>query len=331
MSKFLIQGKDAGSFLNRLCTANVDDKCNKITYTQWLNEKGQMEADVTVTKRNDDSFLVVATDTMHNHVYMHMKRHLQNEQHVCITDVTGSYTQINIQGPKSRQLMESLTSIPMDNASFPFRHAMEIDIGYARAWCTRITYVGELGYELFIPVEFSSHIYDQIVDKGLKYNLKHAGLRALGSLRMEKAYRDYGHDMDNTDTIVDCGLSFTCDFNKELGFMGMDHVLAQKEWIKQHGYFKRLVQVFVSDPDILLHHGEVVWRNNERICDIRSASYGHTLNGAVGLAMLETKDEPITKEYLQNGYWEIETPEKKVKCELSLSSMYDPKNKRIHV
>lgn len=147
MSKFLVQGRDAGDFLNYLSTANVNEKVNQITYTQWLNDDGKMEADLTVCKIENEKFLVIATDTMHRHVETWMKRHVF-EKHVFITDVTGSYTQINIQGPNSRKLLQTLTSEDLSNENFPFRCAKEIDLGYARLLCVRITYVGELGYEL---------------------------------------------------------------------------------------------------------------------------------------------------------------------------------------
>jgi 4-methylaminobutanoate oxidase (formaldehyde-forming) len=182
MSKFLVQGVDAGAFLNRLSTAHVDGESGTITYTQWLNEQGYMEADLTVTKLQEDEFLVVATDTMHNHVHSHMQKRLSTDQHAFVTDVTSRYAQINLQGPMSRDLLQSLTCHDLSN--FPFRHVSEIDIGLARLLCTRITYVGELGYELFIPVEQALHVYDRIVEKGQDYGLCHAGLRALGSLRL---------------------------------------------------------------------------------------------------------------------------------------------------
>lgn len=329
MSKFLVQGNDAGSFLNYLSTANVDGDCGKITYTQWLNEEGFMEADLTVTKMEDDKFLVVATDTMHNHVLTHMKRRLSKEKHVFITDVTGSFAQLNIQGPNSRKLLQRITSLDVNN--FPFRSAAEIDIGYARALCTRITYVGELGYELFIPVEFALHVYDSIVKEGKTLELQHAGLRALGSLRMEKAYRDYGHDMDNTDTLLECGLGFTCDFDKDVGFIGMDHVMTQKQRQKEEGGLrKRMVQVLLSDPNYMLYHGEVVYRNGEMISDIRSASYGHSLEGAVGLSMLES-EEVIHKSFLSDGEWEVAVGNELVPCEVSLAPLYDPCNAKIKV
>lgn len=153
---------------------------NTLTFSRLYT--GYMEADLTVTKLSPSEFIVVATDTMHNHVLDHMRRRLTLEDHVTITDATARYAQINLQGPKSRDLLQELTSV--DLSDFPFRKADEIDIGLARALCMRITYVGELGYELFIPTEQSHHVYDEIVRVGPKYGLRHAGLRALGSLRL---------------------------------------------------------------------------------------------------------------------------------------------------
>lgn len=328
MSKFLVQGRDAGAFLNRLSTANVNGDCGWITYTQWLNERGYMEADLTVTKMAEDCFLVVATDTMHQHVKDHMLRRI-GPDHVCVTDVTSSYAQINLQGPQSRALLQELTSTNLDQ--FAFRQAAEIDLGMASVWCMRITYVGELGYELFVPVEQARHVYDRLWTTGHQYGLQHAGLRALGSLRLEKGYRDYGHDMDNTDTLLECGLGFTCDFDKSLPFIGQEHVLAQKASAKERGgLLKRMVAVKLVDPEPMLHHGEVLWRNGQRVCDIRAGSYGHSLGSAVGLAMLEDTTTPITKSCL-DANWEVEIAETKFPCEVSLAPFYDPKSLNIKI
>jgi heterotetrameric sarcosine oxidase gamma subunit len=334
MSKFLVQGYDAGKFLNRLSTANVDGPSNQISYTQWLNEDGYLETDLTVTKLSDDQFLVVATDTMHNHVHAHMAQRLSRDWHVTVTDVTAKYAQINLQGPRSRELLQKLTTRDMTQ-NFDFRTAEEIDVGIARALCMRITYVGELGYELFIPAEQATYVYDRILEVGQEFDLKHAGLKALGSLRMEKGYRDYGHDIDNTDTIVEAGLSFTCDFKKEGGFIGMEHVRAQKDQAKEMGGLSRrmanvLVPLGPTDP--LLYHGEVLWRNGDRISDIRSASYGHTVGGGVGLTMLaSSSSEPVNKSYIESGAWELEIADKRYACQVSLAPFYDPKNARIKV
>jgi glycine cleavage system aminomethyltransferase T/glycine/D-amino acid oxidase-like deaminating enzyme len=327
MSKFLVQGRDAGQFLNRLSTAEVNQSNNQITYTQWLNEAGFMEADVTITKLASDKFMVIATDTMRHHVHSHMLSRLSNEDNCFVTDMTGRYAQINLQGPRSRELLQALTSRNMNE--FPFRHAEDIDIGLARVLCTRITYVGELGYELFIPVEQAGAVYDMIVREGNKFSLRHAGLKALGSLRLEKGYRDYGHDMDNTDTLLECGLAFTCDFNKPDGFIGKEHVEKQRKSSKaQGGLLKRMASILVKDPDAILMHGEVLWRNGHRVSEVRVGSYGHTLGGAVGLAMLESK-EVINKSWIADGDWQVEIADKFYPCELSLSPFYDPKNLRI--
>src|SRR5262249_23684744 len=191
MSKFLVQGRDAGRVLNHIAANNVDGEPGTITYTQWLNERGLLEADLTVTKLVDERFLVVVTDTMHRHADTWMRRHISEGAFACITDVTSGYCQLNIQGPQSRALLQTLTSVDLSNAAFPFRTAREIDIGFALVLCIRITYVGELGYELYIPTEQAAHVYDRLVEAGKAFDLRHAGLKALASLRIEKGYRDY--------------------------------------------------------------------------------------------------------------------------------------------
>lgn len=259
---------------------------------------------------------------MHNHVHDHMIKRLLPREHVSVEDVSSRYAQINLQGPKSRDLLQELTSFDMQNLEFG--QVADIDIDLARALCVRVTYVGELGYELYVPVEQARLVYDRVVGVGTKYDLAHAGLRALGSLRLEKAYRDYGHDMDNTDTILECGLGFTCDFEKD--FIGKDHVLAQKKT----GLFKRMVSVLVDNPEPLLHHGEILHRNGEPISEIRSGSYGHTLGGAVGLSMLESQT-PIKKSFLDDALWQIDIAGQMFDCQVSLKPFYDPQNARIKI
>ncbi len=174
----------------------------------------------------------------------------------------------------------------MSNEAFPFRAAREIDIGFARVLCVRITYLGELGYELYIPAEQAVHVYDRVVAAGQEFGLVHAGLKALGSLRMEKGYRDYGHDIDNTDEPYEVGLGFAVDLNKPGGFIGKEALLARKA---KGPLQRRLVQVLLKDPAPLMYHAEVVRRDGVPVGYVRAASYGHTLGGAVGLAMIEPK------------------------------------------
>jgi len=326
MAKFDVQGRDAGRLLEYLSAGHVNGDPGRITYTQWLNPGGTLEADLTVTKLASDRFWVVASDTAHRHVLTWMRRHF-GDAHAFVTDVTSGYAQINVQGPRSRELLAAVTSADVSNEAFPYRAAAEIDIGFARALCIRITYLGELGYELYVPAEQAGHVYDRLTEAGRAVDLRHAGLKALASLRMEKAYRDYGHDIDNTDTVLEAGLGFAVALDKPGGFVGRDAVLAQKA---RGPLRRRLVQVLVSDPDPLLFHAEVLLRNGTPAGYIRSASYGFTLGGAVGLAMIGA-DEPITRDYLDSSEWTVRIGNATYPAVASLRPMYDPGNKRIQM
>lgn len=325
MCKFLVQGRDAGRALNTISGNNVDGQTGMITYTQWLNKNGKLEADLTVTKLGDEKYFVVVTDTMLRHAETWMKRNIPDDSHAIVTDVTSGFGQLNLQGPKSRALLQTLTTADLSNEAFPFRTAREIDIGYARVLCVRITYLGELGYELYIPAEQATHVYDRIVEAGKEFGLRHAGLKALGSLRMEKGYRDYGHDIDNTDNALETGLGFALDLNKPGGFIGKEAVLKQKA---AGPMTRRLVQVLVKDPEPLMFHAEVIRRDGKAVGYIRAASYGFTLGGAVGLAMIEA-GEAVTPEYLNAGKWEVEIAGKNFPAVVSLRPLYDPEMKKI--
>jgi 4-methylaminobutanoate oxidase (formaldehyde-forming) len=326
MAKFLVQGRDAGRILNFVSAANVNADSGRITYTQWLDETGRIQADLTVTKLDDETFFVVASDTAHRHVETWLRRHIEADGgHAFVTDVTSAKAQINVQGPRSRELLSVLTSSDVSNDAMPFRAAREIDIGFARALCVRITYLGELGYELYVPTEQATHVYDRIVDAGRAFDLRHAGLKALASLRMEKGYRDYGHDIDNTDSVLEAGLGFALDLEKPGGFLGKEAVLAEKA---KGPLTRRLVQIFVNDPAPLLFHSEVVRRNGKAIGYVRAASYGHTLGGAVGLVMVEAGEAVDTK-YLASGTWEVEIAGRSYPVTASLRPLYDPAQARI--
>ena len=322
MSKFLVQGRDAGKCLDALSTARVDGDAGRTTYTQWLDASAKLQADLTVTKLDDTRFMVVASDTAHRHVETWMTRHFPADAHAFVTDVTGAYAQINIQGPRSRELLQTLTMTDLSNEAFAFRDAKELAIGFARVLAVRITYLGELGWELYVPTEQATHLYDRIVAAGEAFGLVHAGLKALASLRMEKAYRDYGHDIDNTDNILEAGLGFTVDATKD--FLGAEAIRA----LKPAPLKRRLVQILLQDPGPLLHHAEIVHRNGVPVGYIRAASYGHTLGGAVGLAMLEA-DVPLDAAWLAAGTWEVDVAGKKYPATASLRPLYDPKSERV--
>jgi glycine cleavage system aminomethyltransferase T len=300
-----------------------------ITYTQWLNDDGKLEADLTVTKLADDEFYVVASDTAHRHALTWMRRQFAaSGAHAFATDVTSGYAQVNIQGPRSRELLAAVTRADVSDAAFGFRTARHIDIGFARVLCIRITYLGELGYELHIPAEQAAGVYDRLVEAGQPLGLRHAGLKALSSLRMEKGYRDYGHDIDNTDTVLEAGLGFAVALDKPGGFIGRDAVAAQKAAGKLS---KRLVQVLLSDPEPLLFHAEIVRRDDQAVGYVRAASYGWTLGGAVGLAMIESSGEPVDQSWLDAGSWSVQIGDRIVSARASLRPFYDPRNERIRM
>ena len=328
MGKFLVQGRDAGVVLDTISANSVNGPTETITYTQWLNAWGRLEADVTVIKQTEQRFIVVATDTMHRHVETWLRRHIPDDAHCTVTDITGGIGQLNVQGPRSRELLQLITTADLSDAAFPFRTAREIDIGYARLTCNRITYVGELGYELNIPAEQAVHVYDRIVAAGRDFGLRHAGLRALGSLRMEKAYRDYGHDIDNTDDPFETGLGFAVDLDKEVDFIGKQPSIEKKA--QGPAFDRRLLQILVKDPEALMYHGEIVYRDGEPVGYNRIGSYGFTLGGAVGLAMIEA-GEPVNKKYIKRGAWEVDIAGRRYPAEVTLPvrPFYDPKMKKV--
>ncbi len=324
MSKFRVEGRDAGRLLNQLSANEVDGESGRITYTQWLNEGGTLEADLTVAKLEEGRYFVVATDTAHRHVETRMRR-LFEDGHAFCSDVTSAYAQLNVQGPRSRELLQSLTTVDLSNEAFPFRAAKEIDVGFARALCVRITYLGELGYELYVPAEQAVHVYDRIVAAGEPLGLRHAGLKALASLRMEKGYRDYGHDIDNTDCVLEAGLGFAVDLKKPGGFIGKEAVLRKKA---AGPLQRRILQVLVKDPEPLMFHAEPVWRDGKPVGYVRAASYGFSLGGAVGLVMVEA-GEALDQRYVDSGVWEVEIAGRRYPAMASLKPLYDPEMKKV--
>ena len=324
MSKFLVQGRDAEKHLNRICANNIAVAVGKIVYTQWLNDLGGIEADMTVTRLAEDCYLLILVDAAHHHCLTWLKRHIPPEAHVFVTDVTSGYNIINVQGPKSRQLISRLTGADMSNEAFPYLTVQEIDIGYALVKALRVTYVGELGWELHVPTEFTLHVFDALVDAGGDLGLKHAGFQALDSLRIEKAYRDYGHDIDNTDTPLEVGLQYFVDFDKPGGFIGKEALLKQKE----EGVKSLLVQFLLEDPEPLLYGSEPIFRDGVFVGDLGAGSYGHTLGGAVGLGSVEN-DEGVNADFIKSGSYEIEVSGRRYKAKASLRPMYDPQGKRV--
>lgn len=325
MSSFLVQGQDALECLNRLSCNDIDVSPGRIVYTQWTNRRGGIEADLTVTRTREREFMVVCSDTAHRHVESWMRRNFRRDAHVAITDVTSGRAMLVVQGPNSRALLSAVTHADLSNKAFPYLSAREIEIDYALVYAVRVTYLGELGWELYIPTEHAVSVYDRLLDAGARFGLRHAGLQALNSLRLEKAYRDYGHDIDNLDTPLEAGLGFAVKLDKPGGFLGRDSLAAQKS---EGSLKKRLLQFLLIDPEPLLFHGEVIRYDGEIVGYIRAGGYGHTLGASVGLGMIEA-DHPIDQTWVKAGKWEIEIAGVRHDAIASLRPMYDPNLERV--
>lgn len=333
MAKFRVQGPDAGRVLDAVSAGAVDEKAETITYTQWLDEDGRIEGDLTVTKLDEGDFWVVASDTAHGHALAWLDRHITaTGADVTVTDVTEDYGQLNVQGPLSRDVLAAVTDADLSTEAFGFRTARWVELAGAEVLLVRITYLGELGYELYVSAGHAVGVYDALLAAGEPHGIRPVGLKALASLRLEKAYRDFGHDIDNTDCPLEAGLGFALALDKPGGFVGRDAVLARKAAnAEAGGMAQRLVQLRVLDPEPLLHHAEVVHRDGVEVGYVRAASYGWTLGGAVGLAMVSGGGSPVTPDWLRAGTWEVDVAGTRHPVEVSLRPMYDPTSARIRV
>lgn len=325
MSKFLVQGRDACALLNRLSCNEVDVDPGRVVYTAWVNERGGFEADLTVTRLEQDKFLVVVGENSHGHTEMRMRRHIRADEFVTITDTTAGITQINIHGPKARDLMRKVSSADLSNAAFPFMTAQEIDIGYFNVLALRVTYVGELGWELHVPSLHAVQVYDLLTEAGQDLGLRNAGMQSLSSLRLEKAYRDFGVDVDNTDNPIEAGLGFAVKLDKPGGFIGRDALAT----IKAAGVPKtRMLQFLLRDPEPLLYGNEVIYLNGQEVGHLQVGAYGHTLGGAVGIGFAGL-DEPLTAEIVNSGTWEIDVAGDRVPATAALKPLFDPAMERV--
>ncbi len=325
MSKFLVQGPDACALMSRVSCNEVDVEPGRIVYTAWVNEVGGFEADLTVTRLERDKFMVVVGENSHGHTETWMCRHIGEGEFVTITDVTPGVTQINIHGPKARDLMQKVSDADLSNEAFPFMTGQNIDVGFFNVFALRVTYVGELGWELQVPSLHAVQVYDLLMEAGQEFGIRNAGMQTLSSLRLEKAYRDFGIDVDNTDNPVEAGLGFAVKLDKPGGFIGRD-ALAD---IKAGGVPKnRMLQFLLQDPEPLMYGNELIYLNGQEVGHIQVGAYGHTLGGAVGIGFAEW-DEPLKAEIVNSGDWEIGVAGKRVKAIASLKPLFDPAMEKI--
>lgn len=325
MSKFLVQGPDAEATLNLLSGNNIAVPVGQCVYTQWMNARGGIQADVTVTRLAEDRFLVVAAEMFHRRVEAMLHRGSAVDARVQVTDFTSGYTLLSVQGPGSRDLLSEVTLADLDNAAFPYYTAQQIDLHHGLGLALRMSFVGELGWELYVPTEFALNVYDRIIEVGSEFGLLHAGMETLESTRTEAGRLDYGLDMENSDSPLEAGLGFAVDFDKPGGFVGREALLAQRE---ERPYKSRLVQFLLEDPEPLLYGEEPILRDGDPVGYLRSGAYGHTLGGAMGFGYVED-EAGVTADFVKAGNFEIQVAGTCYSAKASLRSMYDPQNLRV--
>jgi 4-methylaminobutanoate oxidase (formaldehyde-forming) len=323
-AKFMVQGPDAEAILQRICANDVAVSTGRIVYTQWLNARGGIVADLTVTRLAEDRYLIVTGAPVGPHNRHWLERHIPDDARVTVTDVSAGYAVLGVMGPNSRALLAGLTDADLSSEAFPFGTAREIEVGYAPALALRITYVGELGWELYVPSDFARGVFDAIVERGGGHGLRLAGMHVLDSCRIEKAFRHWGHDLTEEDTPLEAGLGFACRFDKNVPFIGRDALLRQKEV----GVKKRMVQFALEDPEPLLYHNEPVYRDGEIVGYLSSGNYGHYLGRAIGMGYVNNRDG-ATQDFVESGRYEIEVAGTRVPAQASLRPLYDPKAERV--
>lgn len=323
-AKFLVKGPDARALLDRVSDAGMDVPVGKVVYTQWLNEAGGIEADLTVTRVAETEFLVVTAAATQLRDLRHLEAAVREEDRVSVVDVTSGVATLGVMGPRSRELLLTLTRDDLSTAAFPFGTSREIELGAARVRATRVTYVGELGWELNLPTEFAPAVFDLLREAGEPLGLRLAGYHAMNSLRIEKAYRHWSHDITPEDTPLQAGLGFCVAWDKRGGFAGREALLRQRE----AGVTRRLVQFVLQDPEPLLYHDEPIWRDGALVGRLTSGMYGHALGGAVGLGYVELGYAGAPADFVQ-GRFDIEVGNRTVPARASLRPFWDPSGARI--
>jgi 4-methylaminobutanoate oxidase (formaldehyde-forming) len=321
--KIRVEGRDAAKFLNRICSAEVDVEPGRIVYTMFLNDRGGIEADLTVTRLSETAYLLVVPGATFQRNLDWLRRNV-GDHFAVITDVTAAESVLCVMGPKARELMARVSPNDFSNAAHPFGTAREIEIGMGLARAHRVTYVGELGWELYVSADQTAHVFETLDEAGVDLGLKLCGLHTLDSCRIEKAYRHWGHDITDEDHVLEAGLGFSVRTKKD-GFIGRDAVLRKKD----EGLSRRMVQFRLEDPEPLLFHNEAVVRDGRIVGPVTSGNYGHFLGGAVGMGYVPCKGE--SEEEVLASRYEIEVAGVRHRAVASLVPMYDPKSERVRL
>lgn len=327
-AKLLVQGRDSCSQLNRICAGNIDVEIGRTVYTALLNSRGGFESDLTALRLKTDQFLVITGSAQAVRDADWLRKNFETDAHVFLTDVTGSWSVLSLMGPSSRQVLARVTQSDLSNEAFPFGTVQKIDLGYATVLANRMTYVGELGWELIVPVEFTVGVYEDLMRAGAPFGIRDAGYYALEGLRIEKGFRAWSRELTPEITPLQAGLSFAVDFEKPCGFIGKKALLKART---DPGHLNtRIVQMVLQDSLPQLWGGESVLCNGTVIGEVRSAAYGHTLGAAVALVQLNA-NQKVTADFLAENLWEIDLAGQRHAAHPYLRTPYDPRGERPRV
>lgn len=324
-AKLLVQGRDAAAALNRICAAEVDVEIGRSVYTGLLNARGGYESDLTVLRLAADRFLLVTGSAQAVHDADWIRKNITADAHVTLTDVTSAYAVLALMGPKSRDILARVTSVDLSNDGFPFATIREIDVGYATAYANRMTYVGELGWELIVPTEFAVGVYEALHEAGRDFGLLDCGYYALEALRLEKGYRAWSRELTPDITPYEAGLAFAVALDKPGGFIGREALVAAKA---KGVPSRRIVQFTVDDATPMLWGGELILSDGKPIGEVRSAAYGHTLGRSVALGLIE-HPSGVDKDFLTGSRFEVELAGERFAVTACLSAAFDAKGLRV--
>jgi 4-methylaminobutanoate oxidase (formaldehyde-forming) len=321
-AKFTLKGSDAARALNYIAAGNVDRAVGSLTYTQMLNKRGGIEADVTVARTAWDEFYIVTGTGFATHDFDWISRNLTGNCQ--LVDVTAGSAVLSLMGPEAREILSRVSGDDLTNEGFPFGTARRISVASCPVLALRVTYVGELGWELHMPTDVAVTVYEALMAAGAGLGLRNAGYRAIETLRLEKGYRAWGADIGPDHTPVEAGLAWACKMKSCVDFIGRDAVAAQLA----DGVKKRLAGFTVDDPSVILLGRETIYRNGERVGWLSSGGFGHTVGKPVGYGFVRHKDG-VTEDFMTSGEYELEVASERVPAKLHLGALYDPAGGRI--
>jgi sarcosine dehydrogenase len=320
-AKFTLKGPDAAKALNWIAAGNVDKAVGSLTYTQMLNDRGGIEADVTVARVAQDEFYITTGTGFATHDFHWISRNLNGDCQ--LVDVTSGFAVLSLMGPEARNILSRLCPDDLSNDGFPFGRAHRISVARCPVLALRVTYVGELGWELHMPTEVAVTVYQALIEAGQGLGLVNAGYRAIETLRLEKGYRAWGSDIGPDHTPVEAGLGWAAKMKSNVPFRGREALAAQQAG----GVKKRLATFTVDDPQVILLGRETIYRNGERVGWLSSGGFGHTLGKPIGMGYV--RREGVNAAYLSEGVWELEVASERVPCKATFEALYDPKGGRV--